>query len=137
MNSFTGIVCEIFPLISYFTQESTLSWEISGFPVIDRKMDHGLQGIDIIPLSSSEEKYFQDMYPYIGKKGALAKDEDSGGGSDEEEDGVAQERSEPSDSSPNHPVLLLCQQSEIGDVFCQRIQIIPRHSPRSAPIQLK
>jgi hypothetical protein len=90
--------------------------------------------MDIIPISSSEENYYKDELSNnkIGQSSIDGAESES-----LSDEGDAKERDEPLDSASNHPSILLCQQSNIGDVFCQRIQLSPRHSTLPAPIQFK
>jgi hypothetical protein len=128
-----------------------VSWETIGLPVIDRSGFGRLRGVDLISISKSEEKYFLPSY-YVGKKnhqkrssqqeqkGSIERSFDENGES-EDDDELGDEdhtsRGEDLDHNLSQPLLLLCQQSEVGDLYCQRIEIIPRQSPRTAPIQLK
>jgi hypothetical protein len=124
-----------------------VSWESVGFPVIDRSGYGKLRGMDVVELTSSEDKYSLPKY-YGGKtdyqknKPNTKESEDGSEYSDNDdleqsENDPAQRRREALDDLHDRPLLLLCQQSEIGDVFCQRIEIAPKQSMRSAPIQIK
>jgi hypothetical protein len=126
-----------------------VSWESVGFPVIDRSGYGKLRGMDIVELTTSEDKYTLPRY-YRGKKDYQKGKTNTKESEDGEEyfDNDDLEQSERHDNSQrrleealdnlqDRPLLLLCQQSEIGDVYCQRIEITSKHAGRSAPIQIK
>jgi hypothetical protein len=128
-----------------------VSWETIGFPVIDRSGSGRLRGVDLVSISKSEDKYFLPAYNGWEKnhqrKRSVKQEKnldradlssaDENNLSDDEPDVDHIARGEDLDHNLSQPLLLLCQQSEIGDLYCQRIQILPRQAPRCAPVQLK
>lgn len=99
-------------------------------------------------MTTSEDKYFLPKY-YAGKKidqnnqmkKNLQLDEEEEGFnescSENENEKSSMDRMEHLDNQSQSPLLLLCQQSHIGDIYCQRIQLLSKQSPIFSPIQIK
>lgn len=94
--------------------------------------------MDIVEISSSEDRYL--IRKYVGtwrRKGQTIESDHNSKDIEEESNDELSETGIRELDDPSHPLLLLCQQSDVGDIYCQTIQILPKNFRSIAPIQIK
>ena len=112
-------------------QELAVSWGTVGCPVIETgsRGGAGVRGMDALVCD-----WFSGSRDFISVK----KDSTEDSGLDEQEEEQSARLNKEAADPDREGSLLVCHQSDRGDVYCQQVRVIRRNSSSfRAPVQLK